>query len=213
MLEGPPKPSKTDRANNQKPNGAPTDLLNGMASNQVTASKLGIASHKIRFLFVLSAHNEKSVKAQMQGLQMYLEQRPETLELSVMGKLAYTLCQRRSALPFKVALSATTSSELIGKLSNPDLRPVSSFQPPKVSFVFTGQGAQWHAMGRELMGIYPVFASVIEAADGYLTSIGAEWSLKGTAARLSSPQKRTFLTCPRGTTEGRKDVARRPGIH
>jgi acyl transferase domain-containing protein len=150
-----------------------------MNSGLVTASKLGVASHKIRFLFVLSAHSEKSVKAQMKGLQMYLEQRPETLELSVMGKLAYTLCQRRSHLTWKIAVSAATSSELIHKLSDPDLRPVSAFNSPKTAFVFTGQGAQWYAMGRELMGVYPVFASVIEAADQYLVHLGAEWSLKG----------------------------------
>lgn len=150
----------------------------------MTASKLGVASHKIRFLFMLSAHSEKSVKSQMQSLQMYLEQRPETLELSVMGKLAYTLCQRRSFLPCKVAISATTSSELIHKLSNPDIKPTSSFHTPRIAFVFTGQGAQWHAMGRELMGIYPAYASAIEAADEYLQRLGAEWSLEGTSMPL-----------------------------
>lgn len=138
-----------------------------------------MASHKIRFLFVLSAHSEKSVKSQMKNLQMYLEQRPETLELSVMGKLAYTLCQRRSNLSCRVAFSATTSSELIRKLSNQDEQPISAFNSPKISFVFTGQGAQWYAMGRELLGIFPIFASVIDLADEYLRSLGATWSLKG----------------------------------
>lgn len=178
MLEGPPKPSKADRVNKQKSHESATQVINGF-TNPVTASKLGVASHKIRFLFILSAQSEKAVKAQMQILQMYLEQRPETLELSVMGKLAYTLCQRRSFLSWKVAVSATTSSELIRKLADPEVRPVSTFNAPNVSFVFTGQGAQWYAMGRELLGTYPAFASVIEAADGYLQSLGASWSLKG----------------------------------
>ena len=115
----------------------------------------------------------------MKGLQMYLEQRPETLELSVMGKLAYTLCQRRSNLSWKVALTAATSSELVQKLANNDIKPVSAFHSPKISFVFTGQGAQWYAMGRELLGVFPLFASVIDAADQYLQSLGAEWCLKG----------------------------------
>lgn len=156
-----------------------------MGSNAIATSKLGIASHKIRFLFVLSAYSEKSVKAQMQKLQMYLEQRPETLELSLMGKLAYTLCQRRSFFSWKVAVSAATSTELINKLANQDIRPVSSFHPPRIAFVFTGQGAQWHAMGRELMGTYPVFAETVEIADAYLRSLGADWSLKG-AVSISS---------------------------
>lgn len=182
MLSAAPRPSKTDRANDQKSNGATNELLKSIGMEPPPTSKLGIASHKIRFLFVLSANSEKSVKAQMQNLQMYLEQRPETLELSVMGKLAYTLCQRRSSLPWKVAVSATTSSELIQKLSSPDIRPVSAFRAPKISFVFTGQGAQWYAMGRELMRVYPVFASAVVAADEYLQSLGASWSLIGTVS-------------------------------
>jgi acyl transferase domain-containing protein len=146
----------------------------------VSSSDIGISSYKIRYLYVLSANSEKSVKSQMQSLGIYLEQRPETLELSLMGKVAYTLCQRRSFLTWKVAVSAQTSSELVRKLSNPDLRPLSSFYAPKISFVFTGQGAQWHAMGRELMKAYPIFASTIEAADKCLKGLGASWSLLGT---------------------------------
>ena len=181
VLQGPPKPSKSDRVNEQKSNQISSELLRLMGMEQQPVSKLGIASHKIRFLFLLSANSEKSVKAQMQNLQMYLEQRPETLELSVMGKLAYTLCQRRSSLPWKIAVSAATSSELIQKLSSSDIRPVSAFREPRVSFVFTGQGAQWHAMGRELLRVYPVFVSTLVTADEYLQSLGASWSLIGTA--------------------------------
>lgn len=179
VLERPPRPSRSNPINGQKSNGATNGLPNGL--NPVQASKLGTASHRIKYLFILSANSEKSVKSQMQSLGIYLEQRPETLELSLMGKLAYTLCERRSFHTWKVAVSAETGSELIRKLSNPDIRPVSSFHAPKISFVFTGQGAQWYAMGRELMKIYPVFASTIEVADECLKSLGASWSLIGTA--------------------------------
>jgi acyl transferase domain-containing protein len=131
-------------------------------------------------LFILSANSENSVKSQMKNLGIYLEQRPEALELSLMSKLAYTLGQRRSFLPWKVAVSAQTSTEFVHKLSNPELLPVSAFHAPKVSFVFTGQGAQWHGMGRELMKTYPVFASSIEKASHCLKRFGATWSLTGT---------------------------------
>jgi acyl transferase domain-containing protein len=161
----------------------------------VSSSDIGISSYKIRYLYVLSANSEKSVKSQMQSLGIYLEQRPETLELSLMGKVAYTLCQRRSFLTWKVAVSAQTSAELVRKLSNPDLRPLSSFYAPKISFVFTGQGAQWHAMGRELMKGYPIFASAIEAADKCLKSLGASWSLLGTKSPRTAAH---FLTSNRG---------------
>jgi len=178
VLEAAPRPSRQKPIKVQKPNVAANELVNGL--DPVNSAKAVIASYKIRYLYVLSANSERSVRLQMQSLGIYLEQRPETLELSLMGKIAYTLCQRRSFLTWKVAVSAQTSAELVRKLSNPDFHPVSSFYAPKISFVFTGQGAQWHAMGRELMKAYPAFASTIEVADKYLQSLGATWSLIGT---------------------------------
>ncbi|KAG0652505.1 Reducing polyketide synthase [Hyphodiscus hymeniophilus] len=171
VMEAPPRSSRS------KPTANGANGQESVSSNGLGVSKLGVASHKIKFLYVLSANSEKSVKSQMESLGVYLEQRPETLELSLMGKLAYTLCERRSFLTWKVAVTAESSSELVRKLSNPDLRPVSAFHAPKVQFVFTGQGAQWHAMGRELIKTYPMFASTIEKADACLRSLGATWSL------------------------------------
>ena len=177
MLEAPPRPSRPKPVNGQKPSGPANGITNGL--DPVKSPKAVIGSYKTRYLYILSANSQKSVKSQIQSLGVYLEQRPEALELSLMGKIAFTLTQRRSFLPWKVAVSATTSSELIHQLSNTDLRPVSSFYAPKIAFVFNGQGAQWHAMGRELREIYPVFASTIEAADRCLRSLGAGWSLIG----------------------------------
>lgn len=49
----------------------------------------------------------------------------------------------------------------------------------QIGFVFTGQGAQWHAMGRELYGQhgYAVYTSALDRADRYLRRLGAHWSL------------------------------------
>lgn len=177
MLEVPPRIARIKPSSRLATNGAAKRVSNSFPLPKF--SKEVIASYKTRYLYVLSANSENSVRSQMRNLGVYLEQRPEALELSLMGKVAYTLSQRRSFLPWKVAVSATTSSELVHKLSNSDVRPISSFSAPKIAFVFTGQGAQWHAMGQELMNIYSVFSSAVEAADQCLKSLGAEWSLKG----------------------------------
>lgn len=34
--------------------------------------------------------------------------------------------------------------------------------------VFTGQGAKWYAMGRELIEAYPVFKEAIQEADKHI---------------------------------------------
>lgn len=93
-------------------------------------------------------------------------------------RLAYTLCQRRSLLDYKEAVSATTSKDLIEVLSNNTTDPIRSSGKPELGFIFTGQGAQWNAMGRELY-CYTEFAEAMHELNGYLEEFGATWSLLG----------------------------------
>lgn len=55
--------------------------------------------------------------------------------------------------------------------------PQRSTTAPRIAYIFTGQGAQWQAMGRGLVETYPVFASTIRAAEHCLDILGARWSL------------------------------------
>ena len=49
-------------------------------------------------------------------------------------------------------------------------------RPPRTVFVFTGMGAPWWAMGRELLAREPVFASQLEQCDALLEPLSG-WSL------------------------------------
>lgn len=103
----------------------------------------------------------------------------------LLDHLSYTL-GRRALLKWRVAIPAATSFELIEALNSNGIVPskvsvsgqghMSEF---RIGFVFTGQGAQWHAMGRELYGPqgFPAFAAALNRADRYLRKLGAEWSL------------------------------------
>ncbi|RDL31344.1 Uncharacterized protein BP5553_09553 [Venustampulla echinocandica] len=178
VLEGPPRASKI------LTNGARTNIPNAISGkSKVRKTTIGSSDPKPRHLYLLSANSEESVRSQMKSIELYLEQRPETFELSLMSKLAYTLGQRRSLLPWKVAVSAASGSELIRKLSSSTVIPLRSFDKPRIGFVFTGQGAQWNAMGRELLQCYPIFTATITAADNCLVSLGAHWSLVGELSR------------------------------
>lgn len=128
-------------------------------------------------LFVLSANDEESSKQVMKNLGIYLEQHPEVFQKSLSRNLAYTLAQRRSFLPWRVAVAASSTSALAEGLNSMDCVPARSSREPTVGFVYTGQGAQWHAMGRQLMDTHPVFENIIKAADSYLAQIGADFSL------------------------------------
>lgn len=112
----------------------------------------------------------------MHATTVYLEQNPEVFQNSLMGNLAYTLGQRRSVLPWKVAVPANGSSELISSFAG-SATPSRSSKEPRLGFVFTGQGAQWAGMGRELIEAYPIFASTMERIDSCLARLGADFSL------------------------------------
>ncbi|GAB7351697.1 hypothetical protein MBLNU459_g2290t2 [Dothideomycetes sp. NU459] len=128
-------------------------------------------------LFVLSGNDEESSKQVMKSLGIYLEQHPEVFQKSLSRNLAYTLSQRRSHLSWRVAIAASSTSDLAEGLNNIETTPTRSSRAPTIGFVYTGQGAQWHAMGRQLMETHPVFASTMKAADAYLKAIGADFSL------------------------------------
>lgn len=85
-----------------------------------------------------------------------------------------------------MAIPAATSFELIEALNSNGILPSKASVSRQghtydlcIGFVFTGQGAQWHAMGRELYGShgFPAFVAALDRADRYLRKLGAQWSL------------------------------------
>lgn len=91
--------------------------------------------------------------------------------------LAYTLAERRTRHPWVTAVRGRSIEALSESLKEPNRKASFSHKTPRVGFVFNGQGAQWHAMGRELITAYPVFARAISAAGEVLRGYGASWSL------------------------------------
>ncbi|RFU26058.1 hypothetical protein B7463_g10269, partial [Scytalidium lignicola] len=128
-------------------------------------------------LFVLSGNDEMSAKASMKDLGIFLEQHPEVFQNQLFRNLAYTLCQRRSHLGWRLALVASSSNQLSMVLNSPNSKPTRVSKSPKVAFVFTGQGAQWYAMGRELLHSHHTFASTMTTIDEYLKCLGADFSI------------------------------------
>lgn len=130
-----------------------------------------------RRLFVLSANSKEALATQMQNITVYLERHPVAFQWNLLRNLAYTLGQRRSFLPYKSAVSVVDGASLISSYSSAPANPIRSTRHPNLGFVFTGQGAQWHAMGRELIDAYPIFKSSLEQFDSYLVKLGATFSL------------------------------------
>ena len=130
-----------------------------------------------RRLFVLSANDKGSLEKVMKSLVIYLEQRPEMFQKDLMADVAYTLGQRRSLLQWRVAIPALRSFDLIEAINGQSMTPGKHLEKHRLGFIFTGQGAQWYGMGRELYQQYPIFTHAIDRADACLSSLGADWSL------------------------------------
>ena len=132
-------------------------------------------------MFVLSAKDEIAARSMTSNLKTYLRDLKDTDQYTMLGNLAYTLGQRRSIFPWIVATPAESKSSLIDAFDYSALKPTRSLDQPRLGFVFTGQGAQWYAMGRELIEAYPIFEESLCEADKYLRDFGASWSLMGSS--------------------------------
>ncbi|KAI1376577.1 hypothetical protein F4677DRAFT_418954 [Hypoxylon crocopeplum] len=128
-------------------------------------------------LLVWSSHEQNGIGRMATSLQSYLkEQQVSPIHESMLLKrLAFTLSSRRSKLSWSSFIVASNVGEVLKALdiSNKPIRPAQNLS---AIFVFTGQGAQWFGMGRELRAYRTYNNSLIEAT-AYLKSLGCEWDL------------------------------------
>lgn len=101
--------------------------------------------------------------------------------------LAFTLNQRRELLPYGVSVIASSREEAAAALAvfaeggyHIDVRShrgrPHGGDARRVAFVFSGQGSQWHGMGRQLLAEEPVFRDAIERCDTAM-QVHTGWSL------------------------------------
>lgn len=142
---------------------------------------------------LLSARSEKACQSMITNLKTYLESRKTIKNAeALLENVAYTLSQHRSVFPWIAArrISLTHGlDQVISDLDSPHFKPFRTSCQPRIGMVFTGQGAQWHAMGRELISSYPKFRMSLEEADQYLSQLGADWSLMEELHRDSTSTK------------------------
>ena len=131
-------------------------------------------------LLIWSASDEASLKKVLKLFQQHLPSlRSHAYQTQCFESLCYTLCSRRSMLPWKTFLVCNSLLELQNTMSLRSSELCRSRSMPVFAFVFTGQGAQWSGMGGELL-CYDVFRASLEQASVYLQGLGCTWSLIGT---------------------------------
>ncbi|BBC29249.1 Polyketide synthase [Streptomyces graminofaciens] len=144
-----------------------------------TASPLSPAATVVPW--VLSARGQDALRAQAQRLRDSLHDRPDP----ALADIGLSLATTRGALDDRAVvlggdrqqmldgLAALAAGEPSARLVLGQARP----RPPRVVFVFPGQGSQWGGMAVELMDTCPVFAESIARCGQALAQV-VDWDLE-----------------------------------
>ena len=108
-------------------------------------------------ILVLSANNAVSLRASIKALGNHLFNPRVKVNLS---DLAYTLSERRTRLWHRAFL--TTRNTNVDETPEAWVVAKKSPQAPSLGFVFTGQGAQWPQMGKDLLDFFPWTRTILE---------------------------------------------------
>ncbi|MFI6825429.1 SDR family NAD(P)-dependent oxidoreductase, partial [Micromonospora sp. NPDC050187] len=122
---------------------------------------------------VLSARTGPALRGQAQRLRAWLAENPDT----GLPDLGHALATGRSAFEHRAVLLPRDRQSLLAGLDTiVDDQPSSivvrgTARTGRLAVLFSGQGAQRAGMGRELYGMFPVFAATLDEVCGHLDAL------------------------------------------
>ncbi|WXC66012.1 hypothetical protein SNK03_011796 [Fusarium graminearum] len=152
-------------------NGTSNGPFNGTSNGASNGDPIDDSSPK---LFVLSASTEKALSSTSENIKKWAS--THELDSHTLCNLSHTLGIHKSTLAFRRAIVASTFAELLEELDQ-KVSPKRVTTHAPLTFVFSGQGAQWHAMGRELINTSQCFLQSMMAMDDTIRGQGSSWSL------------------------------------
>ncbi|KAI1456594.1 beta-ketoacyl synthase [Annulohypoxylon moriforme] len=168
-----PDPSKLRRAfvnNFSAAGGNSTLLLEDRPLKHNSATESSTDPRDIH-LVAISAKNAASLQGNLKSMLRFLKQNPHVS----LGQISYTTTARRMHHQHRVMLAGANVEDIGSQIevaiqNNTGMtRPKSS---PNVVFVFTGQGAQYPGMGKQLYEGFSVFRNEMRRLDRIGKSLG-----------------------------------------
>ncbi|KYC40369.1 hypothetical protein WA1_26500, partial [Scytonema hofmannii PCC 7110] len=153
-------------------------------------------SPTLPLLLPLSAHSPEAVKSLAQAYQNFLGS--QEFDVAALQDICYTASVRRTHHEHRLAVVVNSPAQVKESLQNfvqgnadvnVSFGRKNRRRRPKVAFVFSGQGPQWWAMGRELLEQEPVFRSAMEQCDELIKS-HTGWSVLEELTKDDASQSR-----------------------
>ncbi|MBL1102873.1 type I polyketide synthase, partial [Streptomyces coffeae] len=120
--------------------------------------------------WVLSGRSPEALRGQAGRLAAFLDEWPSGEGLSAVD-VGFSLVTTRAALEHRAVLlgaDAGVLRERVMALADGDALLPGAVSEGRTAWMFTGQGSQRIGMGRELYGVFPVFARALDEICGHL---------------------------------------------
>src|SRR6266496_2993108 len=119
-------------------------------------------------LLTLSAKTESTLQSFVGRYQAYLKEQP----MANLADIAYTANVGRSHFNHRLAVVAKDLEDLAKRLEDENYQQgAAGPTPPKLAFLFTGQGSQYVGMGQILYETQPVFRAALESCQQHLSKV------------------------------------------
>jgi iterative type I PKS product template protein len=129
------------------------------------------ADPRIHHVVAVSAKSGTSLQGNLRKMLSYLKENPSVS----LGKLSYTTTARRQHHQHRVMLTGSTASDICTQIETAIRDEIGMTRPknkPKIVFTFTGQGAQYPGMGKDLFDNFSVFRSEMRRLDQLCIGLG-----------------------------------------
>jgi len=159
-------------------------VLEGAPVDAAGESQIPLPSPRAE-LVPCSARGPEALRALAGAYRAFLESDGAGADVSL-ADFCHTTRYRRTHHDHRMAIVAQSRDELVARLAafaGDEVCPfvvsdrVVSGQTVHLTFVFSGQGPQWWAMGRQLLEEEPIFRDVINRCDELIAALGSSWSL------------------------------------
>ncbi|KAL2869077.1 uncharacterized protein BJX67DRAFT_379556 [Aspergillus lucknowensis] len=118
--------------------------------------------------FVISARTMRALKTRVQTYSRLIEASRSKLRLA---DICYTATARRRRYEHMVSFACGNVDDLLAKLGDPTFTQAPSTKRPLI-MVFSGQGAAYSGMGRELLSTCPLYRTCVDRCERLLQEMG-----------------------------------------